>query len=161
MFRFVSSDETLTPEFETNITAASAWVHITPTGTKKPERNAGAMVIQSFLDINERLAGLEHKLKEEKQARTEADLVLANHVSQINNLLREKRILERDADRIDHAHSLLYYCQVCFERQRTMRLVPCGHMATCPECTENIMHDNGLCPLCRTAITKAERTFVS
>ena len=161
MFRFVSNEEALTPELDTSITAASAWVHIVPAGSTKPLENAGAVVLESFSDLKKSIAILEQRLNEETKARTEADLVLANHVAQINNLLRKKHILERNIDRIDHANSLLYNCQVCFERHQTMRLVPCGHMAMCLECTNIVMDANGLCPLCRTAVTRAERTYLS
>lgn len=161
MFRFVSSEEVLTPELEAQVTAASAWARVVPTGAAKPENSAGALVLQSFADINSRISMLEQRLAEEVKARTEGDLVIANHVARTNNLLREKRILERDVERLDHAHTLLYQCQVCIDRQRTIRLSPCGHMATCEECTQRIMNDNGLCPLCRVAVTRAERTFIS
>ena len=162
MFYFVSSEaETLTPELEKQITESKAWAHVIPAGNKKPATNAGAIVLQSFTELSTKVNILETELKKEKQKREESDLVLANQISQINNLLREKDIITRDKKRLNQAHTLLYYCQVCFERQRSMRLVPCGHMATCEECTEQIMSINGLCPLCRTAVTKTERTFVS
>ena len=168
MFRFVSSEENLTHELETSITAASAWAHITPTGTAKPVSNAGALVIQSFYDLNNRIVALEHKLDEETRARTEAntrlneaDLVLANHVAQINNLLRDNGMLKRNINQVEHANTLLYQCQVCFERHRAMRLAPCGHMAMCGECTDSVLRTSGLCPLCRIPITKAERTYIS
>lgn len=168
MFRFVSSEEALTPELETNITAASAWVHITPTGAVKPEGNVGALIIQSFSDLNNRIVTVENRLDDEKRLRMEADaklgetnLVLANHIAQINNLLRENNILKRNAEQVEQANTLLHQCQICFERHRTMRLVPCGHMAMCAECTESVMRVNGLCPLCRIPVTRVERTYLS
>lgn len=170
MFRFVSSEEALTPELEANITAASAWVQITPTGAVKPGSNvaAGALVIQSFSDLNNRIAMLENKLSEETRARTEADarlseadLVLANHIAHTNNLLRENDILKRNVGQVEQANTLLHQCQICFERHRSMRLAPCGHMAMCAECTESVMRVNGLCPLCRIPVTKVERTYLS
>ena len=121
MFRFVSSGETLTAELNANITAASAWVHITSTGATKPSENENkskiyfALVLQSFTELNNNITKLEQALKAETKARTEADLVLANYIARTNNLLREKSILEHDVERIDHAHSLLYNCQVCFD----------------------------------------------
>lgn len=168
MFRFVSSEEVLTPELETDITAASAWAHIVPTGTTKPVANAGALVIQSFSELNNRItaqdrriATQEHKLNEEIKARTEADLIIANHVAQINNLLKENGMLKRNVGQVEHANTLMYQCQICFERHRTMRLAPCGHMAMCEECTNLVVRNNNLCPLCRIPITKAERTYLS
>jgi glutaminase len=168
MLRFVSSEEALTPELETSITAASAWVHLVHAGRVKPDNNAGALVIQSFTNTNNEIAALKkevnilkRELQNERSIRSEADLVLANNMAHINNIMREKQILERNVERVDHANTLLYYCQVCFERQRTMRLAPCGHMATCPECTDKIMDTNGLCPMCRTPVTRVERTYMS
>ena len=169
MFHFVSHKaETLTPELEKQITDSKAWAHIVPAGNTKPATNAGAFVLQSYTELNTKVnilghtvSELEAELKKEKQKREESDLILANQISQINNLMKEKNIITRNKERIDHAHTLLYYCQVCFERQRNMRLVPCGHMATCEECTEQIMSINGLCPLCRAAVIKTEHTFVS
>ena len=162
MFHFVSHEaETLTPELEKQITDSNAWAHVVPAGNIKPATNAGAFVLQSYTALSTRVNILETELKKEKQKRAESDLILANQVSQINNLLKEKNIITQDNERINQAHTLLYYCQVCFERQRSMRLVPCGHMATCEECTEQIMSINGLCPLCRAAVTRTEHTFVS
>ena len=147
---------------------SNAWAHIVPAGNIKPATNAGAFVLQSYTELNTKVNILETEIKKEKQKREESDLILANQISQINNLLKEKDIITRDNERIDHAHTtrthcvrVLYHCQVCFERQHNMRLVPCGHMATCEECTEQIMNINGKCPLCRTAVTKTEHTFVS
>jgi hypothetical protein len=162
MLCFVSHEaETLTPELEKQITDSNAWAHVVPAGNIKPATNAGAFVLQSYTELNTKVNILETELKKEKQKREESDLILANQISQINNLLKEKDIITRDNERIDHAHTLLYYCQVCFERQRNMRLVPCGHMATCEECTEQIISINGLCPLCITAVIRTEHTFVS
>ena len=169
MVYFVSHEaETLTPELEKIITDSEAWAYVVPAGNIKPATNIGAFVRHSYTELNTKVnilghtvSELETELKKEKQKREESDLVLANQISQINNILKEKDILTRDKERINQAHTLLYYCQVCFERQRNMRLVPCGHMATCEECTEQIMSINGLCPLCRTAVIRTEHTFVS
>lgn len=157
MFRFVSSEEALTPQLEEQITTPQAWVEITQTGPKKAEKYIGALVLDSFSKYRR----IRNYLNNEKKARKETDLVLANYVSIINNVLKEKNIIENENKRIDRAHTLLYCCQVCFERLRTMRLSPCGHMATCPECTTKIINFNSICPLCRTQIIRAELTFVS
>ena len=97
MFHFVSSEaETLTPELEKQITESKAWAHVIPAGNKKPATNAGAIVLQSFTELSTKVNILEKELKKEKQKREESDLVLANQISQINNLLREKDIITRD-----------------------------------------------------------------
>ena len=170
MFHFVSAPESLTPELENSITAASAWVQISTTGAAKPDSNAGALVLDSFYDLKKEVAELRRRLEDktselrkrledETRARANADLILANYIAQTNNLLRDNNILVRRVSRIEDAHSVLYYCQICFDKQRTMRFSPCGHMATCSECTQKIMDSNGTCPLCRTPVTEADRTF--
>jgi ankyrin repeat protein len=40
-------------------------------------------------------------------------------------------------------------CVVCLERNRTMRLDPCGHFVSCSECSEKME----TCPICREKIT--------
>lgn len=174
MFHFVSEGEVLTPKLEADITAASAWVQIVPTHAIKPWQNAGALVSESMSELRLDIDGIMVQLDEERTARarlekkvyreankTESQILsLANHISEIKNLMREKDKLKKDLVKMDNAHSLLYYCNVCTERPKAMRLSPCGHMATCPECTDEIMEQNGLCPLCRTAVTKADRTFI-
>ena len=172
MFHFVCSADALTPELESDITTQKAWVEVIPRGSEKPNNNAGGILKESFSNIKDRITQLESllfhtrkelkdTLKKEEDARKESDLVLANRIAEITNLLREKDLLKRHAERTDHANTLLYQCQICMERQRNMRLAPCGHMATCPECTEQIMNRNGLCPLCRTPVTNTDRTYMS
>ena len=94
MFHFVSHEaETLTPELEKQITDSNAWAHIVPAGNIKPATNAGAFVLQSYTELNTKVNILETELKKEKQKREEFDLILANQISQINNLLKEKTYL--------------------------------------------------------------------
>ncbi len=97
MFCFVSHEaETLTPELEKQITDSNAWAHVVPAGNIKPATNAGAFVLQSYAELNTKVNILETELKKEKQKREESDLILANQISQINNLLKEKDIITRD-----------------------------------------------------------------
>lgn len=170
MFRFVTSEEALTSDLEEQITGASAWVQVTPTRTRKPAENAGALVLGSFSELAKKINVLEQQLKAEAKNREESDLVLAANISEIKNLMREKGIIEKERERIDYAHTLIHNCIVCFDRHRTMRLVPCGHMvptpsfscrALCAECAEKIINANGACPLCRMGVIKVERTFLS
>lgn len=162
MFRFISSPEALTSELEHQITDADAWAHIIPTGNSKPGSNAGALVLESYSKLKENVAELERKIQIETRTREESDVVLAQHIAKVENLLVEKNILRQETERIHDANSVLYNCVVCMDRQRTMRLEPCGHMATCVQCTEEIINIRGsLCPLCRVAVTRAQRTFLS
>jgi pyrimidine deaminase RibD-like protein len=162
MFHFVSSPEILTPELEVSISNASAWAQVTPTGSTKPGNNVGALVLESFSHIKESINKLEEKLHAETKAREESDMVLAQNIAKLNNLLIENGILQQENSRIHDANSVLYNCTVCMDRQRTIRLDPCGHMATCASCTEKIMENQGrTCPVCRVPVTRAQRTFLS
>lgn len=48
-------------------------------------------------------------------------------------------------------------CAVCFEPRRLMRLRPCGHVAFCAECIEQLPRPKK-CPLCRTRISSSTLT---
>lgn len=162
MFHFVSSPEVLTPELEASIANASAWAQVIPTGQTKPSDNVGALVLESFSHIKESITKLEEKLHAETKAREESDMVLAQNIAKLNNVLVDNGILQQENRRIHDANSVLYNCTVCMDRQRTIRFDPCGHMATCAVCTEKIMDNHiGTCPLCRVPVTRAQRTFLS
>ncbi len=150
MFHFVSSPEILTPELEVSIANASAWAQVIPTGQTKPESHVGALVLESFSHFKENINKLEEKLHVETKSREESDMVLAQNIAKLNNLLVENGILRQENSRIPSlmalrlaslhdANSVPYNCTVCMDRQRTIRLDPCGHMATCASCTEKIM----------------------
>lgn len=161
-FHFVSPAEVLTPEYDKEITTKEAWVKLTFTGRNKPEGEAaGALVRDNIQNVYKQLVQLQRELNEEKQQRSQDVLILANHVALIENLLTEKGILERDVEIVRDAHTTLFYCQVCFERQRNTRLDPCGHVITCSECTAKIMQSNNKrCPICRAAIIGTHRALV-
>jgi hypothetical protein len=162
MFHFVSSPEVLTPELESSISSASAWVQVNPVGSIKPESNAGALVTELFSDLKTSLSELKRELNTETKRREENDMILAQHIANIKNLLAENGIIKQENERLHNANSVLYNCMICMEQHRTIRLDPCGHMATCASCTEKIVGTGGsLCPLCRTPITRAQRTFLS
>lgn len=175
-FHFVSPAEALTPEYDEEITTKEAWVKLTFTGRNKPEGDtAGALVRdniqnvykqlsqlrQELNDEKQQLLQLRQELSDEKQQRSQDVLILANHVALIENLLAEKGILEKDVEIVRDAHTTLFYCQVCFERQRNTRPDPCGHVITCSECTARIMQSNNKrCPICRAAIIGTQRALV-
>ena len=56
-------------------------------------------------------------------------------------------------------------CVVCFERERALAFVPCGHRAVCDECAARLQQHAlagsiGLvCPVCRTASNAVIRVF--
>lgn len=43
-------------------------------------------------------------------------------------------------------------CVVCFEAQRDVVLVPCGHMMLCRHCAGAVIANSAECPVCREAI---------
>ncbi len=45
-------------------------------------------------------------------------------------------------------------CVVCMEALRGCILVPCGHLAMCVPCAEEVQRKKGHCPLCRTPIAE-------
>jgi hypothetical protein len=46
-----------------------------------------------------------------------------------------------------------HLCVVCMEEPRSIVLVPCGHMALCKDCCEQIMaKDRKECPMCCQAV---------
>jgi hypothetical protein len=76
----------------------------------------------------------------------------------MQNLLAENDILKKNNEIVRDAHSTLFYCQVCFERQRNTRLHPCGHVVIC---AGNILNStNKRCPVCRANIIETQRALV-
>jgi len=52
-------------------------------------------------------------------------------------------------------------CKICFEHQRNCVLVPCGHLAFCEQCANQIMSATSpKCPYCSHSIEKFVRMFV-
>lgn len=47
-------------------------------------------------------------------------------------------------------------CKICFSNTADMVFIPCSHMICCMECTQAIRQ----CPVCRTKIEKAIKTYV-
>ena len=131
MFCFVSHEaETLTPELEKQITDLNAWAHVVPAGNIKPATNAGAFVLQSYAELNTKVNILETELKKEKQKREESDLVLANQISQINNILTEKDIITRDKERINQAHKLGHVVSELLHTWRITAVIRTEHTRT-------------------------------
>jgi len=48
-------------------------------------------------------------------------------------------------------------CRICYDRGANIVFVPCGHLATCGNCASAFLD----CPVCRTPIQQAVKTFVS
>jgi hypothetical protein len=51
------------------------------------------------------------------------------------------------------------YCTICFENQRKIALVPCGHCCCIP-CSEQVRQQNMKCFVCRTITTSMQRIYL-
>ena len=123
IMHLVTAHEQMTPELEAQISAASAWAHITPTGPVKPtdSQNQRALITSTFTDLERKVTELAlrldeeersrrqlaERLMEEERRRAEADLVLANHAAHTNNILRERRLLTGRLEQLESAHTLI------------------------------------------------------
>ncbi|WP_147452681.1 hypothetical protein, partial [Corallococcus praedator] len=78
-------------------------------------------MLESFSSIKENINKLEEKLHAEAKAREESDMVLAQNIAKLNNLLVENGILRQENSRIPSlmalrpaslhdANSVLYNC---------------------------------------------------
>ncbi len=48
-------------------------------------------------------------------------------------------------------------CKICMSREANIVFVPCGHLATCGSCATAFRN----CPVCRSKIQQAVKTFMS
>jgi len=103
------------------------------------------------------LQNIETQFKTEKRQREENDLIITSQIASINNLLREKGLIE--GERIDDAHSILYYCVICFARPHEAKFFLCGHTVCCYPCAQAIWNKSAIqrrCPICKTSIIRIE-----
>ena len=66
----------------------------------------------------------------------------------------EAAFLAEELDRVTMQDEKL--CKVCFERERVIIFLPCGHFICCGECSEQLE----LCPACRKSIYDRKHVFV-
>lgn len=188
------AQQKLTPDLEQIISSSQAWASITPTHGVKPNNPfIGAFVTKPYEELIQKINNLEQNLeqtktnltqeisnlqqttknneeqlkidlKHEKRKREESDLILANHVAIIENTLKDNKIIQDKLNRINDAYSTLYYCQICFENERKIRFVPCGHVVSCAQCAEKIMQEANAsfrkCPICRSVIIDTAPVFI-
>eukprot|EP01004_Peranema_trichophorum_P005579 NODE_4434_length_1168_cov_60.278469_g3919_i0.p1 GENE.NODE_4434_length_1168_cov_60.278469_g3919_i0~~NODE_4434_length_1168_cov_60.278469_g3919_i0.p1 ORF type:complete len:336 (-),score=60.97 NODE_4434_length_1168_cov_60.278469_g3919_i0:159-1109(-) len=50
-------------------------------------------------------------------------------------------------------------CKICLVNNRSVTLIPCGHLGLCGECSESIQRANGECPFCRDKVTSTIKTY--
>ena len=58
-----------------------------------------------------------------------------------------------------NAHAGPDDCVVCCDGARSHFFVPCGHHCVCKGCSQKVIVDSGLCPVCRTQIVRAMPIF--
>ncbi len=52
-------------------------------------------------------------------------------------------------------------CKICMENKIKCVIIPCGHTATCIECSNTLKKKDSLCPICRGKIDSIYKTFNS
>jgi hypothetical protein len=50
-------------------------------------------------------------------------------------------------------------CLVCYDAEKSMCFVPCGHVVTCDQCAEIIRARQDPCVICRTPVTTIVKPF--
>ena len=66
-------------------------------------------------------------------------------------LRRETQTLNEDVDKIRNQ----LQCKVCLDARVMVVFRPCGHLATCQSCADQLVN----CPICRTAIAEKVKTY--
>jgi hypothetical protein len=119
------SGETPNTEVEKQISDANAWVSITRTGdTKPPNGEPGALVMINYQEMSNQLQKLatsndemksymqtmeshiqkvEKRLDVEIREREHGNLIIANQVVEIQNILSENKMLRRENDKLRDA----------------------------------------------------------
>jgi len=90
------------------------------------------------------------QLRRDEDARRNADQAV-----QDDQILREKEAKRNaeearakvEADQLQKEKKEETECVICFENERNMVFVPCGHLCACETCVPTL-RDN-LCPICR------------
>ncbi|KAM9850174.1 E3 ubiquitin-protein ligase XIAP [Aulostomus maculatus] len=66
---------------------------------------------------------------------------------------------ERDEDPLEKLRKLQRekQCKICMDRDICIVFIPCGHLATCKECSQSLVK----CPICCKAITQKIKTYIA
>ena len=70
----------------------------------------------------------------------------------------DPKLLHEHAKKLEDA----LICKVCLDAEAGIVFLPCGHLACCPKCAEEIrFRRDSLCPICRRHIDDIIRTFIT
>eukprot|EP01105_Mastigella_eilhardi_P011549 TRINITY_DN265_c0_g1_i3.p1 TRINITY_DN265_c0_g1~~TRINITY_DN265_c0_g1_i3.p1 ORF type:complete len:694 (+),score=172.30 TRINITY_DN265_c0_g1_i3:128-2209(+) len=69
---------------------------------------------------------------------------------------QQEELERRERDARDHVSAL---CVVCMEHAKDCLLKPCGHLACCYYCAQQVQRHGG-CPICRADVDTTERVFL-
>ena len=74
---------------------------------------------------------------------------------------RETNIVGKQSEQMDlsQATDSEQSCIVCMSNKRQIVLNPCGHYIMCIGCTDKIMKDTKICPVCQKSIITAIKIF--
>lgn len=69
--------------------------------------------------------------------------------------------VDEDDDDLENDRSRSGLCVVCFQEQKEVILLDCGHVCVCAECAIAIMNINPICPICRSPIDRVAPAYIS
>ena len=88
----------------------------------------------------------------QQQYAVEKERLLREHYSKIESAQKDPTVLTAPPTN-DNT------CSVCMDEQKNCAFVPCGHLTVCFVCANEILEQNGKCPLCRTSIERILKIF--
>ena len=129
--------------------------HVASEGSKPNSIPKGKM---SIIQVN-RIPSPEPKRKID----WESTSMFRKHKNKINKeefratmcFLEEKREKDRAIKEAQGLKDQLL-CKICFDNPVKITMVPCGHLATCSECSKPLQQ----CPICRGPISAKQATFM-
>jgi hypothetical protein len=92
-------------------------------------------------------------LEIEKAKKRFEDAVECAAEAKINTTKSDAPNIVKSLDEVDEVHN---ECVVCLAVPKTMLLRPCKHVATCANCSQNLMS----CPICRSRIDGTELIYI-
>jgi len=82
--------------------------------------------------------------------------ILAENNEYIKRIKKEKDDTTRQLEDAQHAHEAETMCTICYEQPHFSLLTPCGHLATCSECSTKVPD----CTVCRATIAIRTTAFI-